>query len=199
MLTITSVPFCTTQDVDGDGLQNDLVPEWLITSHKYIIYDAGGAAVRTEDLDFKSGNWMKELIPVKWMNGNFTVGAKFVVTNGTTFETTPAERGPFTRNNATEWYIILISIIGGAAAAIFISIAYFNKRNASRDLGKKKEKKEKKEIKVLEISKEEIKKAKGGKVPPPKEEGKEEAKGVTKKSGDLIFEVPKWEEGDADK
>ncbi len=200
VVTITSVPFYTSQDIDGDGENDDdLVPQTAITTPQYVIYDALGAPIRTGELTLTEGNWIAINIPVKWMNGNFTVGARFTLTNTTVLETGPANRSLFTRNNASEWYIILVSVIGGAAAAIFITIAFYNKRNASRDLGKKKDKKDKKEIKVLEISKDEIKKAKAGKAPPPKEEVKEEAKGVTKKSGDLIFEVPKWEEGDADK
>ncbi len=203
-LVILSVPFYTSQDLDGDTFNNDdLVPQAKIfstaTDRQWVMYDAGGNAIAQGDLSFSGGNWISNDVNVKWKNGNFTIGARFKLTNGTTLETPAANRAPFTRNNATEWYIILVSILAGAAAAIFISIAIYNKRHASRDLQKKDKKKDKKEIKVLEISKEEIKKAKAGKAPPPKEEVKEETKGVTKKSGDLIFEVPKWEEGDADK
>ncbi len=200
-VVIQSVPFYTTQDLNIDGNNaNDLVPEAFITKKEWVLYNLDGGEVANGNLEYITilSNWGTS-VPMAWKNGNFTIGARFTLTNGTTVETGSANRKPINRNNATEWYIIVFSIIGGAAAALFIFVGIHNKHNASRDIGKKKEKKEKKEIKVLEISKEEIKKAKAGKAPPPTEEVKEEPKGVTKKSGDLIFEVPKWEEGDADK
>ena len=199
MVFIQSVPFFTSQEINEVGPEDNIVPATGVVTGNYKIYREGGILVAEGTLIYKedSKKWVSPGIPMAWKgSGNFYAIASFTLSNGT--EVTSPQSTPFIRVNEMENIITIVGIAGGIGGAFLLAVAIYMKRRGSKDIGRKvKEKKEKKEIKVLEISKEEIKKAMTGKVPaPPSEKPKEEPKGVTKKSEDLIFEVPKWEEED---
>ncbi len=201
MVTIASVPFLTSQDINLIGIETDnIVHTQNVTVATCEIYNDLGVAVAQGSLTYNpaSNQWIGAGISMAWKGtGNFYAVAEFTLTNGTTV-TSPA--GPkFQRANQLEDIITWIAIIGGIGAGVILVVLIYLKKHGSEDITRKEKKKEEKEIKVLEISDDEIKKAKRGKTPEPKVDAKEESKGVTKKSGDLIFEVPKWEEGDGEK
>ncbi len=198
---ISSTPFFTSEEINTPGTDDNIVPPDNVTSAKYEIHREGGAIAVEGTLTYNptAKKWVVAGISMAWKgSGNFYAVAVFILKNGTIL--TSPNGAAFTRANDVENILTILGIAGGIGAAFLIVVAIYMKKRGSKDLGRKtKEKKKEKEIKVLDISKDEIKKAKQGKPTAHVEEPKEETKGVTKKSGDLIFEVPKWEEDDGEK
>ena len=88
------------------------------------------------------------------------------------------------------FFIVIIIIVIFVGSITLIGLIYYRKSKTSI---RRKTKEKEKEVKILEIKKDELKKAEETK---PDDKIKREEKGKTKVSEDLIFSVPKWDEGD---
>jgi hypothetical protein len=191
---IISVNFVTTQDLGGVSNIN-IVPLADVNQSTYEIYNSFNWLVLSGNLTYSNGQWSSAPMSMAWKgNGNFYAIVQMTdIANGTTLVSPQA---PFTRANQTEEIIEIVGISVIVGVVVIAIIMIYVKKRGNKDLTRK-EKKKDKEIKVHEVSKEEIKKAKAGKAPAPKKEAKpSEQKGVTKKSDEFIFEVPKWEDED---
>ena len=184
---VTAVPFITSEGVDT------VVPKANVSAEWFVVYPVNGSSIVAQgNLSFNGGQWGGNSSTMAWHNGVFYTVAFFTVNNGTTL-VSPAGN-TFTRSDLTENIIIYVGAIGIAILIAIIVIVIIRRRGSGvKPIEKPKEK----EIKVLKVGEGEIKKAKKSKASSLKPEKKEpEKKGVTKKSDEFIFEVPKWEDED---
>jgi hypothetical protein len=188
---VLSVPFVNATNIASASYDIN-VPTYNVTGAWFdVIPVGGGAPVAQGNLTFSGSAWVGTSSSMAWKWGNYTTQVYIVTANGTIITSPLGDT--FVRSNLTEVYIVYIAGISGAVVIAIVILLVIRKRSGI----KAKEKAVKKEIKVLKVDKSDIKKAKKAPPKPPAEKKAPEKKGVTKKSDELIFEVPKWEDEDS--
>jgi len=165
--------------------------------YKYHIKDVNFQTIRSGNLtwDATRNEWKKDDIPLAWTGGgDFYITLEFKIESMTESQETEIIDDvlhSYFRNNAVE-IVILVVIIVSIALGITAVIVFIYLRKSTAAVERKTKEKEK-EIKIKEIKKSELMEAKEKETV---ELAKKEEKGKTKASEDLIFSVPKWDEGD---
>jgi hypothetical protein len=167
------------------------------TIHKYYIKNNAGVVLISGNLtwDNTAGYWKKLGISLSSTgSGKFFVTVEFktsLLTESVESEMIDDVTHSYTRSSILDFLFILIIIIAiSAGSTVIIGLIYYRK---SRTSIRRKRKEKEKEVKILEIKKDELMAIETEK---SEDKIKREEKGKTKASEDLIFSVPKWDEGD---